>query len=357
MAIAFSCLQRDSGMIMVSLMRTPEATIGLRPSAQVILSRHGSFTSHLPLSKGRTTVDPMDDLFGPCIRNKRIQCYLHLRPEAVEKVKIMINFIPAPYSKIANTTNVFANNIKQIQGQYRLWRYIFDYAVEQPKLDPIPVKLKSKKGLSLFRYMNASHLLSDLKEQKLSFVSPYLWDDPFEKLFFEQRGVSICNIRYFIRCICFTYDWIESEEASWNRFSDTQEIVRVEYDYETLCTLLSKELKSKFYFSVMDYSMPRADIVQLHNQYIRGVWCPSSIGEYLNVLSLKRKAFSYENEIRLFMVSDSPFSDDVVRIDSSLLKMTSVCFPPKKQSVLPELERKLNDYKIKPLHSKLYDVK
>ena len=67
--------------------------------------------------------------------------------------------------------------------------------------------------------MNASHLLSDLKEQKLSFVSPELWNDPFEKLFFRE-SIKIGQINYSIRCICLTYDWIESEEAAhyWRHY-------------------------------------------------------------------------------------------------------------------------------------------
>ena len=336
-------------------MRTPEATIGLRPSAQVILSRHGSFTSHLPLSKGRTTVDPMDDLFGPCIRNKRIQCYLHLRPEAVEKVKIMINFIPAPYSKIANTTNVFANNIKQIQGQYRLWRYIFDYAVEQPKLDPIPVKLKSKKGLSLFRYMNASHLLSDLKEQKLSFVSPELWNDPFEKLFFRE-SIKIGQINYSIRCICLTYDWIESEEAAWLRAGENNETVRVDYDFEKLCSELNKMKDVDFYFSVVDYSLSRKEIIKLSNDFRGGAWSPNSIDDYLNVMSLKRKAFTYENEIRLFLVKKQPIIGNIISIGYCDSPINSVCLPPKILSPLEEVERAKERYNINVMHSHLYDL-
>lgn len=125
----------------------------------------------------------------------------------------MTDFIRAPYHQIANT-NVYANNIKKNRGQYHLWRYIFDYSVEQPKLDPIPIKLKGSSSLSLFRYMNISHLLSDLQKQKLSFISPRLWNDPFEQLFYQEDGVYISEVRYYIRCICFSYDWIDSEEAS-----------------------------------------------------------------------------------------------------------------------------------------------
>lgn len=268
----------------------------------------------------------------------------------------MRDFIRAPYSPIKGTSNVFVNNIKQIQGQYRLWKYVFDYEVEQPKLEPIPVKIKSKSGLSLFRYMKVSNLLSDIKAKELAFVSPSLWGDPFEQLFFKKDGIIINNITYFVRCICFTYDWIESEEAAWNRSNDSEEVVRVEYDFQKLWNSLRQTTDYKFYFSVMDYSMPRMDIIQLSNKFKNKSWCPTKIDEYLNVLSLKRKAFSYENEVRLFMVSTNPFQADVVKIKIPI-KIESVCFPPKKDSNLSLLEKEMKASGIKPLHSRLYDVK
>lgn len=267
-----------------------------------------------------------------------------------------MEFIRTSYSCITGS-NVFANNIKKVQGRYRLWRYIYDYNVEQPKLDPIPIKIKSNKELPLFRYMNASRLLSDIQMHKLSFISPCLWADPFEQLFFREEGVVIGGATYYIRCICFTYDWIESEEAAWNRSDDSQEVVRVEYNFEKLCDYLISFKEYKFYFSVMDYSMPRADIIKLSNGFKTKRWFPSSLDEYLNVMSLKRKAFSYENEIRLFMVSNKPFTQEIVKLDSSSLKVVSVCFPPKRQSVFPGLEKEMNAQKIKHIQSRLYDIK
>lgn len=268
----------------------------------------------------------------------------------------MIDFIRAKYSLVDGCTNVFKNNIKEVQGQYRLWRYVFDYIVEEPKLDPVPVKIKSKEGLSLFRYMRASNFLADLQSQQLTFISPGLWEDPFEQLFFRDSGIKIGDTTYYIRCICFTYDWIESEEAAWLRSGENSEVVRVEYDFEKLCSELNKIKDAKFFFSVVDYSLPRKEIVKQSNAFEGGKWKPNSIDEYLNVMSLKRKAFTYENEIRLFMVKEQSIDGDITCLSYCDSPIVSVCLPPKRLSPIELVEQAEERYGIEVQHSHLYDL-
>lgn len=263
----------------------------------------------------------------------------------------MLHFIPAPYYLIDNSSHVFINNMKVIQGVPRIWRYVFDYDVEQPKLDPVPIKLKSNKVLSLFRYMTASHFLSDLNSQHLTFISPKLWNDPFERMFYVDDGIVIGNYRYFTRCICLTYDWIESEEAAWNRGLGGNAMVRVEYDFKKLCDALeSQSMDYDFYFSMVDYSLPRRDIIQLSKSF-----SANSIQDYLNILSLKRKAFAYENEIRLFMVSKSPIQQDVISITCPKLPINSVCLPPQ-QTELARVKAVATKNRINVIQSRLYDI-
>jgi hypothetical protein len=269
----------------------------------------------------------------------------------------MTQFINAPYKKVDSYQNVYANNLKVVQGQYRLWRYVYDYEVEEPKLEPVPLKLKSKKGLPLFRYVSASNFLSDLNASQLSFISPKLWNDPFEQQFYREEGISINGKTYYIRCICLTYDWIESEEAAWNRSADIQDTIRVEFDFDNLCSILGNAADYNFFFSVVDYSLPRKDIVKLAKELKRGTKIPASLDEYLNMLSLKRKAFSFENELRIFMVGENPFNDDIVHIKYPVQPINSVCLPPQKGSeLLSCVEKAVIDRQTKVLKSKLYDI-
>lgn len=268
----------------------------------------------------------------------------------------MLQFIPAPYTPVNNCHRVYKNNFSIVDSRYRLWKYVFDYSVEQPKLEPVPIKYKGRKGLSLFRYMSASHFLKDAAAGSISFISPALWNDPFERLFFREP-IQIGQIQYSIRCICLTYDWIESEEAAWLRSSVDNEMVRVEYDFEKLCSELNKMTDVDFYFSVIDYSLPRKDIIKLANDFKNGKWAPKTIDDYLNVMSLKRKAFIYENEIRLFLVKKQPIDSDIISLDYQTSPIVSVCLPPKKPSQLEEVKKAKERYGIDVKQSRLYDIK
>lgn len=263
----------------------------------------------------------------------------------------MIHYTKAPYFSIF-PNNVFANNIIKTNGIYRLWRYVFDYEVEQPRLEAIPVKRKDTKGLSLFRYMRAPFFFKDLSDSKLTFLSPTLWEDPFEKLFYKEQGLCIGDNTYYVECICLTYDWIESEEAAWKRSGDIGDTIRVEYDFDLLCEELSRHDSYSFYFSVIDYSLPREDIVRMSRMSHQ----LTSIGDYLNLLSLKRKAFLYENEIRLFIVSKTPFPDNLFKIKYNNSPIKTVCFPPQKSDTLSVMEKKIINTGINVLHSRLYDI-
>lgn len=269
----------------------------------------------------------------------------------------MSQFIISPYVPVNNYSQVFANNIKIVEGRYRLWKYIYDYDVEQPRLEPIPVKYKKAKGLSLFRYQRSSFFLKDIQAKQLTFVSPELWNDPFESLFFDDKGIFINGKPYYIRCICFTYDWIEGEEASWFRAAGKDELIRIEYDFECLCSELeSQNSNCVFYFSMIDYSIPRKHLIKIHNSFKTGALKPSSLEEYLNMLSLKRKAFSYENEIRLFVVSQIPFNSDLFRITYSNNPIKTICFPPMIHSFKPLVKQTAAAIGIKTIQSRLYDI-
>lgn len=254
-------------------------------------------------------------------------------------------YIDAPYWKVKGLNNVFANNIRTNQEAYRIWRYVWDYEVDMPKLDVVPLKFKQAKGLSLFRYIRYDRLKDDIDNNKLTFISPALWTDPFERLLFPL-GKDICDIA----CICFTYDWIESEEAAWNRADNLGQTVRVEYDFDRLCEVLGRHPEFRFYFSVIDYSLPRAKIISLKHE------APSKVDEYLNLMSLKRKAFLYENEIRLFLVKHPSVEpiNNILEIDvndyAGMIK--SICLPP--VSALTKESIPLKNIDIKQSH--LYSI-
>ena len=154
--------------------------------------------------------------------------------------------------------------------------------------------------LYISRYMPFTRLLSELNNQTFSFVSPTKWQDPFERVFYEENLI-INNQRYDIRCICATYDYVYNEEAAWNRNDSREDVVRVSFSFQALCDLLEKiatKYCCQFYISIVDYSQSKKNLIKKNTPSY------TTIENYIQQMSFKRKAFAYENEMRIFAVFD-----------------------------------------------------
>lgn len=273
------------------------------------------------------------------------------------EVNDKVAFVPAPYFSVPDSENVFINNAR-IGTSIRLWKYMYDYDVSMPRLEVIPDKLHSKGDLPLFRIFRFSDLSNAVANNKLTFISPEKWEDPFEKLIFRQTVKTEDQNVYSVACLCMSYDRIENEEAAWNRSgSDISSVVRVEFSFNKLVKELAKQKDYEFYFSVVDYSLPRRDIISVSRYYQNNGF--SNIHEYLNALSLKRKAFAYENEIRLFIVkknAEEPLRD-FESIDCDMKSVINkVCTPPKRSCADEAALVKAGISQKKIQRSHLYDT-
>ena len=174
----------------------------------------------------------------------------------------------------------------------------------------------------------------------LSFLSPYKWHDPYETLFYEPNMLINGN-KYHIACLCCTYDEVDSEESAWTRSKLTQhtdkKIIRVSYNMEMLYNAMeqfathNKEYEDlRFYFSIVDYSQSKVHLIPSNKPKSY-----TSIDEYLNIMSLKRKAFAYENELRIFVVSKgikciySTHGVLDIRVPKSIMKIVKITMPPR----------------------------
>lgn len=193
-------------------------------------------------------------------------------------------------------------------GSAKVTKWISDYINERParvttSFTPPAHSDKPWHPLYISRYMPFNRLLEDLKDNKITFLSPRLWTDPFESLLYRD-DLKFDGKHYDIRCICATYDSVYNEEAAWNRADKMDEIVRVDYDFNAYCEMLSAiadESQCSFYLSIADYSQSKD---KMTGKNIAKAY--STLGEYIQVMSLKRKAFAYENELRIFAVFEEP---------------------------------------------------
>lgn len=170
-------------------------------------------------------------------------------------------------------------------------------------------KIKIDKDFCLFRYVPFSRLYTELKEQALTFISPKKWDDPYESLFFQEDKIKIKEDKVLNGCLCFTHNRFKEEEAAWKLRKDDEPIVKICVNFSALLDRLSliankKEDKPavRFYISLCNYSLNKSDIDSSYTAYKN--LTEIKLEDYLNCMSIKRKAFEHESEVRIFAISD-----------------------------------------------------
>ena len=222
-----------------------------------------------------------------------------------------LNYIDSGFNKV--DTNLYVSeDIQKHKDHAEISKWVTDYEKACPKQITSYFTLGRKSNnapwhpLYVNRYMPLSRLITEIQDNTLNFISPLLWQDPFERVFYQEK-LAIKDKQYDIRCICSTYDYVENEEAAWNRNNNEDTVVRVSFDFDKFCKMLNnigQRYSCAFYISIADYSQSKDNLI------IQNIKTPyKSIEDYIKIMSLKRKAFAYENEMRIFAVfeiSQSP---------------------------------------------------
>lgn len=195
----------------------------------------------------------------------------------------------------------------------------------------------SNDKLLAFKYMPYDRFVDNLEQNEFVFVSPFLWRDPFETLFYKSEKVTIDDVTYDVRAACFVLNDFENEEGLWffSPFGSEQHdnpTVRVSFDMVELLNQLdnyaNKNDNIDFYLSIINYK----DCKEIFNQSTN--YSPSSIDDYISKLSLKRNAYKHEIELRLFAIhgidGQCTSIDEVDKLKISDLKscVAKVTFPP-----------------------------
>lgn len=186
------------------------------------------------------------------------------------------------------------------------------------------LKLKGILGISLnerdsyrvsfYRYMSVSHILEMLKKREISFVYPKLWLDPYETKFLETDYSRFNYKQPKIYCLC-TRNNNDNEEASWKNYANAKEpIARVEFNGVKLFEVLeqfSKQYDCHIYLSKVDYKLKKCEIDGMSKRvassnYAKYIDCFDE-QKYISIMSLKRRAFSYEDEWRIFIVPQDEY--------------------------------------------------
>lgn len=176
----------------------------------------------------------------------------------------------------------------------------------------------------IFKYMPLSRVLEMLREKKITFVYPKLWHDPYEIKYLNTDYHSLKYKQNKIFCLCARMD-NTNQEASWRIYSNGREpLFRVSIDTPKLIRCLETFADAhdcNLYVSKINYKHTTKEINELHkpgNPLFQVFFNNMDELKYIKLMSLKRPAFSYENEVRLFLAPKRPdalFDSDMLKVD------------------------------------------
>ena len=160
---------------------------------------------------------------------------------------------------------------------------------------------------NLYHYIPIRRVMQNLDctTPSMVFINPELWKDVYEKKLFEA-ALKMCNSIKHIYCLCTTYAFANNIEAMWLRNSSPlQTQVRLSINFKKWINYLDSFSNNKdvdIYVSLVDYSLDQKDIDKVVSHLKNSVTLPD---DCVSAMSLKRKAFAYECEVRIFIITKS----------------------------------------------------
>ncbi len=241
--------------------------------------------------------------------------------------------------------HVFCSNCIQYESGHSSFEKIgHDYEHESIQYTKVSFNHRNH-AFHINKYMKCRYFLDSINRSsgkltfKLTFVTPDKWDDPCESFFYNPKIVikdKQCNLA----CFSTTLESTENEESAWKRGENNSIVfpgdktIRVSFNFINLCNALNDFAKGKdirFYLSMCDYSESRDFFTNKKNT----TFIINEETDYIQLMSKKRKAFSYENEMRIFAVgNDVNIKEGLfqVELDITNLQITSlipiVTLPP-----------------------------
>ena len=151
-----------------------------------------------------------------------------------------------------------------------------------------------------------------VKDGVFVFVSPVLWQDPFERLYFNVDCSAHGYKTDDIACLCVSEKSSTNEDASWKVYADNVgKVVRLSIDRTLFLDMMddfAEKNEYEVYIGKAQYGYEKREIMNLykpgspeHNLFFPA---KMELKHYLSVMTLKRSAFEYENEFRVFLVKD-----------------------------------------------------
>lgn len=165
---------------------------------------------------------------------------------------------------------------------------------------------------SVYKYMTLDAAIACMEGKSWRFYEPTKWPDKFERRFYCADYSLIPqqqNSEQKVYATCVTRT--QNSEAAWKVYAGNEGMkshcVQLEMDWAEMILLLFSS-GYRIYERKVDY-VDEYQIMHLHesaNKHHAGYFSGFCFDLFLNLLALKRDAYTYENELRYFAVPQVP---------------------------------------------------
>ncbi len=159
----------------------------------------------------------------------------------------------------------------------------------------------------VFRYMTLDAFLTSLYCGTWRFFEPSKWKDKFEQRFYCANYTLSAAIGKTPQLFATCVTRVKNSEAAWKVYSNGQGLGAHCLQLELDIVELRKQLRAsglRFEEKLIIYE-PENVIMDLHKKrkpYYKKYFGSFTLDSFLNLLSLKRDAYTYEQELRFFII-------------------------------------------------------
>lgn len=154
----------------------------------------------------------------------------------------------------------------------------------------------------VYRYMPYKRIKDIFSKKEITFVSPNKWEDPYEKIYLKAEVKGTSDKLPNVACLCVRSNSCENSDAFWNWSKIKKELwVRVKINLYNLCRDLNtfaKQNEANVYLSSVIYRGK----TYIESAAKNGNIVNESLEKtFVRLLSLKRRDYKYEDELRIII--------------------------------------------------------
>lgn len=242
------------------------------------------------------------DLLKRAVWRLTIGVHCNIEEQVVENKTIVVITVNAPVS-----TTYFSRKESSPERQ-------IEYTFERDDDGKLRIVAKTKMQYKrVFKYMTLEAFITSMYCKSWRFFEPSKWNDKFEQRFYcanyHVAGAKDNTPQLFATCVTRE----KNSEAAWKVYSHGQGLGMHCLQLELDIVKLRGEIRnSGLSYEERPVSYENEGyITELHkkrnpNSGYKKYFAPFSKASFLNLLALKRKAYAYEQEVRLFVIKKNP---------------------------------------------------